>query len=127
MNTNGYWFTERKVYKLARLSLGQEASALAQEKVTKTVAPPSDLVDKDTLTGAVMTVLEKVSERPSTLEGAAEGAMFRVYRIQVEGQDETELMSGGTVLDKQIEETGMPFRAKLVRPKGKRYHQFQPV
>ena len=100
---------------------------MADKKPTKTVAPPSDLTDKDTLTGSTITVLEKVSERPSTLEGAKDGDMFRVYRVQVDGEEDTTLISGGVVLDKQIEETGMPFKAKLVRPKGKRYHQFQPV
>lgn len=97
------------------------------KKPTKTVAPPQTLEDKDELTGAVITVWETVSERPSTLEGAKEGDTFTVYRIQVEGEEETKLMSGGVVIDRQVKETGMPFRAKLTKPKGKRYHQFQPV
>ena len=96
-------------------------------KPTKTVAPPQDLMDKDSLTGSVLSVLEIVSELPSTLENAKPGDTYKVYRVQVDGEDESVLMSGGIVIDRQVTETGMPFRAKLVKPKGKCYHQFQPV
>ena len=84
-------------------------------------------MDKETLTGSVITVWKVVSERPSTLANAKPGDTFRVYEIQVDGEDEKTLMSGGVVLDKQADDTGYPFRAKLVKPKGKRYTQFLPV